>query len=191
MSAVESFRLALGLAAPVEQLEAWMESAPVGDRVIYASGFDLPRDAAGVQLVKGWIAARKVLPLPQRRDQASGRTEWMVQKMAACADHTQKEACAADRRSLREAERLLEHLRHLAQRGRACPSNSQLARELELGGSHRGRARAQYLLQILERQGRVQVQSHGRNAARVVTITTGAAQGKSTAPQVYREVRHG
>ena len=201
-STSETFRLTLGMAAPVAELEAWMASAVPGEQAVYASGLDLPRDADGVVLARRWGREGRVT-LVQRRDPGNARRwQWIMEKAGTitnCPDDppgtgalegqpvsVSSSAPTSSRqvgkRVRDERDRLLDLLRDCAVRRKACPSNNALAAKLELGRGERGRARAKYLLGLLASDGAIAVESRGRNAPRVVTITAeGRAKGKVTA----------
>ncbi|KLE32441.1 hypothetical protein [Aurantiacibacter luteus] len=180
-STTETFSLALSLAAPVAELEAWMADAAPGGQVVYATGVVLPRAAAGVQLVQRWVREGLVDPV-SRRDPANPRQfQFIAQRrgaVPAVAGAAPREMTSATRR---ERDALLALLRDCAVRGRECPSNTGLARALDLGGSHRGRSRASYLMHLLEVDGAIRVEGRGRNAPRLVTVlAAGRGRGKST-----------
>lgn len=177
-----TFTLQLAMAAPVEALEAWLADAAPGNKAVYAHGVDLPREAAAVQLVRRWADAGTVT-LTSQRDPADPRQmQWLVVRLGerpgagpACS------AGAPNERTRVECAELLSALRHAALCNLPCPSNTALARKLQLGRGERGRSRAQYLIGQLVAEGAIRVAGHGRNHPRVVTITAkGRACGRST-----------
>ena len=198
----ETFRLMLGMAAPLAELEAWMASASAGEQAVYASGLDLPRAADGVVLARRW-EGEGLVTLAQRRDpDNSRRWQWIMEKARTnsnCPDHppgkgaSEGQPASASpgaptssrqlgRKAREERERLLDFLRDCAVRRKACPSDNALAAKLALGAGHRGRCRANYLMRLLAADGAISVEYRGRNAPRVVTITAeGRARGKATA----------
>ncbi|XUU60666.1 hypothetical protein ACRAQ6_14070 [Erythrobacter sp. HA6-11] len=153
----DTFTLVLATSATVEDLQHWFDRAPAGDRAVYASGFDLPQSAPGVQLVRGWVAQKHAVTT-QRRDPADGRKwQFMVQKLSGAGAACPPRAAArvtADRQKL---ARLLRWLRERAREDKDCPSNRQIAQKLNLGAGDRGRRRARVLLERLELEGKARV----------------------------------
>ena len=198
----ETFRLMLGMAAPLAELEAWMASASAGEQAVYASGLDLPRAADGVVLARRW-EGEGLVTLAQRRDPDNARRwQWIMEKVnphSNCpSPHPGKGAPEGQpvsaspgaptssrqigKKAREERERLLDFLRDCAVRRKACPSDNALAAKLALGAGNSGRCRANYLMRLLAADGAISVEYRGRNAPRVVTITAeGRARGKATA----------
>lgn len=174
-AAGERFRLLLAEAAAVEDLRAWLADAAEGGQAVYASGLVLPRDAAGVVLVGQWLAAGLVTTHQRRDPHDARRWQFLVAKRPS------KPAAPAvrDVRTRGELRALLDHMRRVVQARRACPSNAELARSLDLGPGARGRNRAQYLLDLLVRDGVIALDSPGRCAPRTVTVLPGRAKVKS------------
>ena len=179
----QTFSLQLGLAAPVEQLEAWFASAAPGAREIYATGVDLPREAAAVALVRRW-QGEGLVTMFQKRDEADARKiNWIVERLDAAGKRAAPDAPAEPRRDAitrSQLDELMGELRGCVIRRRACPSNRQLARMLDLGEGGKARRRVDYLVTLLANDGRIAVQSHGRNAPRTVTLLEGRGKGRST-----------
>lgn len=177
----ETFVLQLATAATPEELAAWMADAAPRARAIYAQGADLPREAAGVKLVQGWIDSGLVVPLTQRDPRDARRFQFMVERTAERADRPGTTAFAEDRTIAAQKAAVLAALTAAARVPAPCPSNADLARVLGLGRSERGRQRARYLVDRLREDGAIAVEYAGRFAGRVVTITSGSARGCKTA----------
>lgn len=172
----ESFRLQLAVAAPVAELQAWLADAVPRARAIYASGQDLPRDAEGVVLARAWADQGLVRLFSERDPGDSRRFRWLIEKVGPvqAPDRTGQEV---DRCAARAVLRLL---RDAALRGAECPSNAQIARHMGWP-LQRGRARAQYLIGKLERDGAIAVESRGTCLPRLVTILVpGTGKGRTT-----------
>ena len=173
MTQAETFTLTLSMAASAEAVEAWFAAAAPGAREVYASGLDFPREAPVVALVRGWEAAGLVRLVSGRDPDDRRRTNWWVVK-AGETPPVRPRGTAQSRVRARELDRqkaaLLALLAGLARRRRACPSNSALARELDLGPGPKGRARAQYLLRQLAAEGAIAIENNGRNAPRKVRV---------------------
>lgn len=189
-STSERFTLKLALAAPVEELEGWLDTASPQDSTIYAVGIDLPRESAAVKLARDWAAQGKV-SLTQRRDPDNrARWQYLMQKRACGAGGVvvARNPRKMDSLSAAQSGKLLNLLRLCAERGQDCPSNMRLARALGLPSGDRGRGRARYLLDILVETGAVVIESHGCNAPRVVTIIAeGRASGLATRKPIEME----
>lgn len=179
---------ALSSVAPTAELEAWLKAARPGETAIYAAGTDLPREAEGVVLVRGW-AARGLVTTNQVRDPGDARRwQFLITKTGGQCPRSpeapiggatpQPVQRVADRSDLRK---LLSTLRSCAERGLPCPSLSSIADELGLAMGEKGRQRAAHLLRRLERERNIIVERRGNLVPPVVTITAaGRASGKST-----------
>lgn len=161
-------QLELGMAAAPDALRTWLAGAAAGDMAIYASGVDLPREAEGVQLVRGWQAEGLVALVSRRDPSDRRRTQWLIQRAGESLPAVSQEMLSYVTRQQRDA--LLRLLKEGDKRRRACPSNSKLARELDLGWSAAGRRRARYLMDLLVKDGAIAVENRGRNLPRVVSI---------------------
>lgn len=190
---VQRFSLQLSLAVPAAQLRAWIDSAPAGERAIYASGVDLPRDAEGVKLAGRWARQGLVRTFQQRDPEDERRWLFLIEKARGASPQTGSPAPAPSRSPLNGGtvpprvvdrallRRLLDLLRRCAERGEECPSNAELAQRLNLRRGERGRQQAKYLMQRLSSEKRIAVESRGTCAPRVVTILApGRARGKRT-----------
>lgn len=157
-------------AVPAATLRAWLNGSSPGAQAIYASGADLPRDAESVRLAAQW-QTEGLVRLHNRRDPGNpGRLQFLIVKLDPDAGR-KPVLHAVDRE---EKARMLELLAKLGSRGKPCPSNQELAQMLAL----RNRRVAQYLLDRLEAEGRISIESHGRNAPRVVTIHKRRGMGR-------------
>lgn len=182
----ERFTLQLSTVTPVADLRRWLDMAPAGHQVIYASGIDLPRAAEGVVLARQW-QAQGLVDLNQRRDPDNAR-RWQFLMRRRAADAARCPTASALDKVLEKsrARKLLNLLRDHAEAGRACPSNSELARAMGWDmtsptAAEKGRAGVQYLLRAIERAGGITIESRGTMAPRIITITAaGRAKGRST-----------
>lgn len=157
----------------------WAKRARPGDEMIYASGPALGEHAAASQARA--MRDSGLVELFQRRSGRPNCFDYCAQKLAQDAQRAAAPAAGGPDHTRAQMKRLLDHLRRLAERGAACPSNADLAAELGLRRGERGRQRARYLLDRLAAEHRITVRSQGRNAPRVVTITAkGRACGQST-----------
>lgn len=181
--AAHSFSLTLGLATPVEELQRWFAHAAPGHRAIYASGWDLPRKAPAVALVRCWAEAGQVHLLSEKDAADPRRTWWWVVKAgaAAHADVRAAQDLAISARTRADQDAMLDLLRDAASARQPCPSDRAMGEALGFGRGERARKRAGYVLGTLKQAGAVEVECRGRNAARVVTIRAkGRACGRST-----------
>lgn len=164
MNQAESFTLVLTSVAPVNELEYWLAAAPAGHVVIYASGLDLPREAEAVKLVRGWAEAGLV-HLTQGRDPDDRRRwQWRATRALGANPVPCKPARPAISPEIAEQKAALLDL--LRGAGRECPSNRALARALGLAGpdgsvGQRGRNRVAYLLDLLVKDGAIELARRG------------------------------
>lgn len=70
----------LASAADPAALAEWLGRAEPGALAVYASGGDLPRDAAGVLLVRRWVAAQAVTTHQRRDPEDARRIQYLVKK---------------------------------------------------------------------------------------------------------------
>lgn len=181
----QTFSLTLGLAAPVAELEAWLARALPRETAVYATGLDLPRDAAAVALVRKWAAARLVTLTTRRDPDDRRRTHWLVVRAGNSArdDSAEDLAMPADAAcTFGFHERaLLTCLEDAALAGEACPSLAAMAEAMRLPETNgRGRYRARYLLETLEKKHLITI-TRRAGSPRVITIrAAGRAQGRST-----------
>lgn len=185
MNKTESFSLPLAMVVPVDVLETWLEAADAGERIAYAAGLDLPRDAESVQRVRRWQADGKVTLTAKRDSKRPGMWRYLVEKLSKseqAAVATVEPGDAAAMQRIAQASAVLRELRRCALEGLPCPSNAELARIAKLPSGERGRQRARYLISCLVEAQQISVVNHGTRHPRVVTIhVKGRACGKSTA----------
>ncbi len=155
-----------------------VEPAGAGHELIYATGPQLG-DHAAKALALLW-QEQGLVALKQRRSSRPHCFDYLAERVGA--DAPAPAPSASDGHVRGEMAALLRILRRCVVRGKACPSNAELAKELGLRRGQQGRRRAQYLVDRLTREKRISVTGCGRNAPRVVTIlAAGKACGKSTA----------
>lgn len=154
-------------AASPDALTAWIESASPGSQVIYASGADLPVEAAGVRLVAEWIAAKRVHPLRQRDPRNPARWNFLAVKSGGRESDTSVLAAVTPKHAVNRVDmgRMLRLLRQIAARGEPCPSHRELSRMLGL--KHRHAAR--YLLTRLVEDGKIALDA-APDGARVLRV---------------------
>jgi hypothetical protein len=183
----KTFTFTVALAAPEAELQAWLDHAAPGESVTYASGFTLPRDAAGVKLVQAWQGAGLVY-LTQKRDPADGR-RWLflAQRSSAGTGHAPRGAQAGQRNAevtRIQMRKLLEVLRRVADRGEVLPSYRKLARELTGDATRKGVDRVSYLLRRLDEEGRIALipaPKGAQHGPQVTVIAKGRGCGCTTA----------
>ena len=159
-------------------MAVWVEQAGAGHELIYATGPQLG-DHAAKALALRW-QEQGLVALKQRRSSRAHCFDYLAERVGA--DALTPAPSASDGHVRGEMAALLRILRRCAVRGKACPSNAELAKELGLRRGEAGRRRSRYLLERLAQEKRISVTGCGRNAPRVVTIlAAGKACGKSTA----------
>lgn len=156
----------------------WVEQAGAGHELIYATGPQLG-DHAAKALALHW-QEQGLVALKQRRSSRAHCFDYLAERVGAVAPAPT--TSASDGHVRGEMAALLRILRRCAVRGKVCPSNAELAKELGLRRGEASRRRSRYLLERLAQEKRISVTGCGRNAPRVVTIlAAGKACGKSTA----------
>lgn len=177
----------LTLYADIGVMEAWLETAMPGDELRYATGPALGRDAPAGLLARQWAEEGEVV-LFQRRAGAGKPLEYVARRKEppvqprarSRIEGPVRRAVSRPAQALPEnfdasdEGRMLALLTEAAEAGLACPSNVQLARQLDLNA----RSRAQYLITKLMRAGLIRVASASSFDGRVVTIVS---SGKRTA----------
>lgn len=182
----ETFTFMVALAAPEAELQAWLDHAAPGESVTYASGFTLPREAAGVKLVQAWQGAGLVY-LTQKRDPADRRC-WLflAQRSSAGMGHPPRRVQAHKRNAevtRIQMRKLLETLRRVADRGEVLPSYRQLSIELTGDATRKGVDRVSYLLRRLDEEGRIALipaPKGAQHGPQVTVIAKGRGCGKTT-----------
>lgn len=163
-----------------DDIRRWAETARPGDQAAYGRGSTPPREL--VQAMAGLVEAGALVPVRKRE---GGEFLFLLQRGSAanCRD-----AAGQRRRVSRGGVRsgrfpkagtsaVMALLADCARRGRPCPTNEEIAAICGLSG----RLAASYRIQLLARQGRIAVESHGPLMRRVVTILKGRSAGLQTA----------
>ncbi|MCH2238787.1 MAG: hypothetical protein MK060_12960 [Blastomonas sp.] len=173
----------LTLYAEIGVMEAWLENAAPGDELRYATGPALGREAPAGQLARQWAEEGEVM-LFQRRPGPGKPLEYVARRKEPPVKPRAPRALPGRQarpllplpQDFAESDegRMLALLTEAAEVGLACPSNVQLARQLDLNA----RSRAQYLITKLMRAGLIRVASASSFDGRVVTIVS---SGKRTA----------
>ncbi len=155
--------------APVERLNAWMDSARPGDCVVYATGPALDPSAAPAALVRRWIDGGEVLAKQQRHPAQAGVFHYIAQRREQRGEAVVKRVRRNGHFEETPEGRLFLVLVRLANLGLPCPCN----RELAVHASLRDGEAVKYRLKLLENSGRIEVR--WLSGGRQVTITeTGA-----------------
>lgn len=179
----ETFSFQITMVAEVSALVAWFEQAQAGERVSYAEGFVLPREAEAVKLAGAW-AREGLVHLVQARGER-GRTIWLAERSSAGPKGPRPKRDFREDLTRTQMRRLLDELRGVADRGAPCPSRSALAVLVCGQASRKGRDRVGYLLRRLADEGRIAVEAGDATRAPVVTILArGRGYGKATAAAV-------
>lgn len=185
-SGAETFTIQLGVAAPESELVAWFQDARPGESAIYASGFTLPREAAGVKLVAAWQAEGWV-HLKQRRDPDDARRwQFLVERSSRMAAGARKPRPKNEEVTRIQMRKLLETLRRVADRGEALPSYRSLARDLTTDNTRackKGIERVRHLLRRLHDERRIEIipaPSGARHGPQVTILAKGRGWGKTT-----------
>ncbi|WP_370179933.1 hypothetical protein [Alteriqipengyuania sp.] len=146
--------------ADPQAMAGWLEHAEPGQQIVYATG-PLLGDHPAVKLARNW-QAKGAVHLFQRKAGRANCTDYCAEKRPKAGTDMPRAARGKDVR--RELSALARHLRSLAAAGKPCPSFAAIAAALELPRGNRGRRRAQYLLGLLESEGRVRIdRSDARN----------------------------
>ncbi len=159
------------LAVEAEQLDQWVSTALPGDRCIYATGPELPREAPAVSLARTMANVGLVTLTTQAV--AGGRNFIAIR----CAIDPNRPD-APRHAPVREddlAEKVLARLRRAANLGHVCPTNAELARDCGLKDADA----ASYRIRKLIAARKIRVEDHGPNTRRVVTIVS---TGRRTIP---------
>jgi hypothetical protein len=175
----ETFSFALALVVPVAELEAWFESAAPHAKAIYATGFDLPRGEAAVQLVNRWVSAGEVRTFNRRDPLNPRRWQFLIERTdteAARAQQVQPDLSAHQMIVLHR------ELVSAAASAQPCPSRTRLAEVVTGQTDDRARERVRWLMKRLEAEGKIALQPApiGAQHGPTVTILTGRHAGKTT-----------
>lgn len=179
-SASPRFSVVLSTAVAEKDLRAWFVAAQPGHSATYASGLDLPRDAAGVQLARRLSDAGQARLHQRRAAHDSRQWEWVIIKIGGDGEvevnglpRAHGSCCTEHPATVREMDALAELLGTIPADRKGwttCPSNAVLARTLDLGSGANARRRARYLLDRLRSAGRIELQHSGRDSARRVRV---------------------
>lgn len=185
----ETFRFTIALAAPESELQAWFDQAQAGESVTYASGFALPREAAGVKLVQAW-AREGFVHLKQARDRDYPRRWLFLAERASLGIARPRPAAQrGDEVTRIQLRKLLETIRRVADRGEVLPPYRRLASDLcgtpaRGPQARRGADRISYLLRRLETEGRIRLipaPAGAQHGPQVTVLAKGRGCGKTTA----------
>jgi hypothetical protein len=186
-SGAETFTIQLGVAAPESELVAWFQDARPGESAIYASGFTLPREAAGVKLVAAW-QAEGWAHLKQRRDPDDARRwQFLVERSSRIAAGERKPRPKNEEITRIQMGKLLQALRRVADRGEALPSYRSLARDLTTDNTRackKGIERVRHLLRRLHDERRIELipaPNGARHGPQVTILAKGRGCGRTTA----------
>lgn len=181
----ERYSIVLSSATSLAALKEWFDSAAPGDRATYATGLDLPREHESVRFANELVQIG-LAHLTQRRD-PNDRRRWLfeITRAEAASDKSANGAAVGAVRPDLTAEQmrcLMRRLREVAAAGSPCPSYAEMARHLAMRGDSRGRMRARYLVNRLEKEKQITVKPGASSHPPVITILArGKARGKSTA----------
>lgn len=183
LAKTERYSIQLATAATAQELRAWLDAALPGETAIYASGFALPREAEGVQLVAAWERSGLV-HLKQGRD-PHDRRRWLFQVERRASDRSAEppRRTAEEDFAQIQLRLLLGELRRAALAGLPCPSRRALAEAVTGQTSARAKERVRWLMRRLEAEGRIAITPAplGAQHGPVVTIMKGRGAGQSTA----------
>lgn len=165
--------LAPPTAVTLADFDRWVAGAEPGDVLVYAKGDWPPHGAAA------WVHARTlvedgVVTLTTRRAATGDAGRW---DYLAVRVRTAEPAAPASAPTVDEAnatDLVLRELRRAANMGAPCPTNDMIARRCGLKDA----AAASYRVRQLVAARRIEIESQGPNAPRIVTIL---GTGKSTA----------
>jgi len=185
LQSTETFSIALALVVPVADLRGWFDTAAPRERAIYASGIELPRNEAGVVLVREWADAGEVRTFQRRDPLDRRRWQFLIER----CDTTS--ARAREVRPDLAAQQLIALHRALVEAAAGClpcPSRTDLARKVTGQQTERARQRVRWLMQRLEAEGKIAITPAPRGAQHgpQVTILTGKHAGKATATPIAR-----
>ena len=158
-------------------VEAWIGIAQPGDRLCYNAGWGLPKRAPGVLAVDELIESGEVLPFQTRRTDGKGSNYWIQRRAEIDASATllSSAAIAGDGEGEAVADQLMVILRRCARFDRRCPTDREIAEQLDLKNSDA----SNYQIRKLRSAGRIDivtVQSGEHAGWRVVTITASGAR---------------
>lgn len=157
-----------------EVLDRWFARAPVGARVVYASGQASPSGQPGF-VRAGELARDGLAHLAQQRDPVrAGVTNYIIVKGARPARSEGAEAAGHSPVTRLHLTALEAVLRDGAGPGEArdCPSHARLAAAIGLRDPRgRGRNRVRYLLRLLARAGVIAITPGARDKPARVTVS--------------------
>lgn len=154
--------------------ERWMMAAAAGDLVVYATGCELPRAAACTVLAREWERARLITLRAYKLD--DGRWCWVARK----AGSVKGSARAQNRFDESPATSVLRLIKRCVNFGLPCPTLAALADVAGYAADNAGRAAARRILQQMESDGMIRVQSNAAGMRRII-IERGEKSGKATA----------
>lgn len=161
----------LPLAVDASALDQWASSAMPGDKIIYATGPELPRGSPAVAMART-LANVGLVTLTTRA--LDGGRDFIAIR---CAIDPNK--AAAPRHAPVQEDELTElvfrRLSRAANLGQVCPTNAELARDCGLPDA----AAASYRIRKLIAAKRVRIEDQGPNRRRIVTIVK---TGRCTVP---------
>lgn len=160
----------LCMSISVEDFRAWLADATPGQDIVYATGPVLDQKRDVVLLAGQYIAAGLIRT---HRRKVEGRWEYFAVRRDSRVDGPTMAAPPAGQiEGLRG--QMLALLRRAANLAQACPTNAELARQLNLKNGEAAR----YEFNQLVAGGHIRVKNYGPRMRRVVTIV---ASGKTTA----------
>lgn len=161
----------VGHALDVESVEAWVATADVGQRLVYAWGRVPPRERAA------WLRARELSEEGEVRlhDQrrADGDREWFMVKRAMAVRPPAAAVVSADAPPETEEEAVLRILRRHVRLKLPCPTNAEIGRQIGLTATQ-----AAYRVRVLRELNVIRLDERGPGWRRMLTIdgrTTPAA----------------
>lgn len=160
----------LAMAIEADALRAFVDDAPVGERITYAEGAVAPQKAEAFRLAGELARAGKLRLHNPRRP--SGGFEWIAVKLAPVAAE-EPAALAPTPMGDEIDQRVLRALMLTAKAGRMCPTNAELAQTCGLPDPDA----ASYRVRKLVAKGAISVIDNGPSWRRIITI---AATGQST-----------
>ncbi len=171
----------IAFAIELDALEAWLDSAPVGDRIVYAHGRAAPSKAAAF-VRAGELGRARLLRLHNRR-RPDGDWEWLAIRCAApdaddAPDAVRAPLARADAMHETVEARVLRVLRVAANIGTVCPTNAEIAQAcglLRRDGAPDPDA-ASYRVRKLVAAGAIRIEDFGPTQRRIVTICGSGAK---------------